>query len=83
MNRRQFLGGIAAVSAGVALGTYRFAAEPLKPDRPLRIGLGPQLFLDDFLIDRLDGLVRTVEAPTRLDKPVLDSTMMWTIQPCT
>jgi hypothetical protein len=81
MNRRQFLGGVAAVSAGVALGTNRLAAEPQKPDRPLRVALGPQLFLDDFLIDRLDGLVRTVEAPTRLDKPVLDSKTFGTTQP--
>src|SRR5262245_52296326 len=81
MNRRQFLGSVAAASAGAALGGCRAAAEPPKPDRPLDVGPGPQLLLDDFLIDRLDGLVRAVEAPARLDRPALDSKTFGTTQP--
>jgi hypothetical protein len=47
----------------------------------LDVGIGPQLFLDDYLIDRLDGLVRRVEPPQRLPEPVLDSTTFGTTQP--
>ena len=37
--------------------------------QPLEIGLGPQLFLDDHLIDRLEGLERRAEPPERLETP--------------
>ncbi len=81
MNRRQFLGGVTAASLGVALGLPRLAAQPKQTDKPLDVGLGPQLLLDDFLVDRLDGLVRKVEPPSRLDRPVLDSKTFGTTQP--
>src|SRR5262245_27169577 len=72
MRRRDFLKACGACSAGLALG-----ARPLFPaaeaSRPLDVGAGPQLFLDDHVIDRLDGLVRRVEPPERLPEPLFDS----------
>jgi hypothetical protein len=57
----------------------------LRADDPtpaaLDIGLGPQLFLDDYLIDRSDDLARRVQSPSRLAKPVLDSKTFGTTQP--
>ncbi len=51
------------------------------PQAPLKVGSDPQLFLDDYAIAHMEGLVRTVHAPTRLPKPVLDSTHFGTWQP--
>jgi hypothetical protein len=48
---------------------------------PLKIGSDPQLFLDDYVIARTDGLTRTVHSPTRLPQPVLDSRDFGTWQP--
>jgi hypothetical protein len=44
------------------------------------IGTGPQLLLDDFLIDRVDGLRWRVQALQRLPQPVLDSRTFGTTQ---
>ena len=49
--------------------------------RPLDIGPGPQLFLDDYLIDKTDGLKRQVRPPERLAQPVLDNKTFGTTQP--
>jgi hypothetical protein len=49
--------------------------------RPQAVGTGPHLFLDDYLIDRLDGLARRIESPERLPEPVLDSATFGTTQP--
>ena len=68
MRRRDFLETCGLSCAGLALGVS--AAEV---PRPLIIGPGPQLFLDDYLVGRLEGLVRHVESPERLPRPVLDS----------
>ncbi|HWG42342.1 MAG TPA: hypothetical protein VN688_06100 [Gemmataceae bacterium] len=79
MRRRDFLGGVAAsVCAG---WTPSLLGQDKTPGKPLEIGLGPQLFLDDYLIDRLDGLTRRVQSPQRLEKPVLDSKTFGTTQP--
>src|SRR5262245_14407404 len=79
MRRRDFLEACGSSAAGVALGTgfVSLAAAP----RPLAVGPGPQLFLDDYLVGRLDGLVRRVELPERLPGPVLDSKTFGTTQP--
>jgi hypothetical protein len=50
-------------------------------DVSLEIGLGPHLFLDDYLLDRNEGLRRQVQQPRRLAKPVLDSKGFGTTQP--
>src|SRR5262245_55118221 len=47
----------------------------------LELGPGPQLFLDDHLVDRFEGLERHVEPPERLEQPVLDSPMFGCTQP--
>jgi hypothetical protein len=47
----------------------------------LEIGPGPHLFLDDHLVDRLEGLERRVEPPERLEQPVLDSPTFGGTQP--
>src|SRR5262249_61482438 len=78
--RRDFLKVCGASSAGLLLGGPTLTAAADAP-RPLTVGTGPQLFLDDYLIDRLDGLVRRVESPERLPKPVLDSATFGTTQP--
>jgi hypothetical protein len=80
MRRRDFVKACGIASAGLALG----ASPVTRADeaaRPLDVGLGPQLFLDDYLIDRLEGLARRVEQPRRLDRPVLDSKTFGTTQP--
>ena len=62
----------------------REARRPGVPSRrrnPLEIGVGPQLFLDDYLIDRLEGLERRAESPERLEGPVLDSKTFGCTQP--
>ncbi len=43
--------------------------------------MAPQLFLDDFLIDRLEGLERRPEPPERSETPVLDSARFGCTQP--
>jgi hypothetical protein len=90
MKRCDFLRGLcAATCAARARGLARparrglgrkIAAEPAA-DRALEIGLGPQLFLDDYLIDRRDGLARRVQSPKRQRVPVLDSKDFGTTQP--
>src|SRR5437773_625871 len=84
MRRRDFLRGVcASACAGLThlAGSHVAEARDQAPPRPLEIGLGPQLFLDDYLIDRLDGLTRRVQQPRRLPKPVLDSKTFGTTQP--
>jgi hypothetical protein len=85
MRRRDFLRSLSAGLA-VAAVTRVGAGDEKKPAneapaRPLEIGVGPQLFLDDYLIDRTEGLTRRVEPPRRLEKPVLDSKTFGTTQP--
>src|ERR1051325_1867807 len=80
MNRRQFLKKNAALTSALALGiTGTHAAAKFSP--PLNIGLGPQLFLDDYIIDTLEGLKREVQHPQRFGAPVLDSKTFGTTQP--
>lgn len=51
------------------------------PAQPLNIGTNPQLFVDDYLIERLDGLKREVQQPQRHGPPVLDSKTFGVTQP--
>jgi hypothetical protein len=90
MKRRDFLRGLCAATCAARLAAWpaphaaaadeKIAAEPAA-DRALEIGLGPQLFLDDYWIDRRDGLARRVESPKRQGAPVLDSKAFGTTQP--
>src|SRR5688572_27464282 len=80
MRRRDFLR--ACGTASVALATPApLISRAAEGPRPLAVGPGPQLFLDDYLIDRLEGLTRRVEQPQRLGRPVLDSKTFGTTQP--
>jgi hypothetical protein len=80
MRRRDFLQICGTSAAGLA-ATPRLVSRAAEAPRPLDVGAGPQLFLDDYLIDHLDGLVRRVESPERLPEPVLDSKTFGTTQP--
>src|SRR5712671_567414 len=82
INRREFLkrSQCAVLATGMAAAAPRFA---IAADREaaLDIGLGPQLFLDDYIIESMEGLKRVVQSPARLPKPVLDSKTFGTTQP--
>src|SRR3954462_9170590 len=82
MHRREFLQRAerTLLTTGAALASRQFAFAAVPPDT-LEIGLGPQLFLDDYLIESMDGLRRVVQTPARLSKPVLDSKTFGTTQP--
>ena len=85
MRRRDFLRGVGIIS-GLALvpppaGRATTRESDQAQDRPLEIGLGPQLFLDDYVLDRIEGLTRQVRQPQRLASPVLDSKSFGTTQP--
>src|SRR3954469_1233408 len=82
LNRRAFFRRLegAFLCAGVPLAPPHAhssaEAEPVRRsagETPfLEIGFGPQLFLDDYLIERLEGLEWRVQPPERLERPVLD-----------
>jgi hypothetical protein len=89
MNRRDFVRGLHGmfVYSAVSGGRLRsIEASETPPGRdgglhPLAVGNGVQLFLDDYLIDRMEGLRRQVQQPRRLAKPVLDNATFGTTQP--
>ena len=85
MRRRDFLRSVGTIS-GLALvpppaGRATAKEREKTQDRPLEIGLGPQLFLDDHVLERIEGLARQVQQPQRLVSPVLDSKSFGTTQP--
>lgn len=62
-SRRRFVGQCA--SLGLVGGASASAAVALAivEDKPLEVGLAPQLFLDDFVVERMEGLVRRFHQP--------------------
>jgi hypothetical protein len=68
------------LAADEPVGFLRVAART-QETRPVEIGNGPHLFLDDEVIDRLEGLERRAEPPERLGQPVLDSATFGCTQP--
>src|SRR5262249_1564398 len=85
MRRREFLRNMAA-AAGLAIyplaaGRARGQQKNTPSGRPLEIGTGPQLFLDDYLLEQMEGLKRQVRPPERLASPVLDSKTFGVTQP--
>ena len=82
MHRREFIGACLASSVQLATCSKLSIADP-NPAAPIELHPGPQLFLDDFLIERMTGLVRRVEQARRFPnaKPVLDSKTFGTTQP--
>jgi hypothetical protein len=81
LNRRDFLGAGAAFLGSRAAFASLAPAAADGPVRPLEIGTGPQLFLDDFVIDRLHGLERRFEPLERMERPVLDGATFGCTQP--
>ena len=71
--------------AGVAPPPRLPAAEPTgfagDEGRPLELDPGPHLFLDDHLVDRLEGLERRAEPIQRRERPVLDRKSFGCTQP--
>src|SRR5689334_2456498 len=87
MDRREFLQSVpGALACSAVTGAdekpVRACSSPVEgASRPIEIASGPQLFLDDFLVERMEGLRREVQSPQRLDHPVLDSKTFGTTQP--
>ena len=79
INRREFLRTLEGVTvcslAGRAMNSIAAAAPPLD------LGSGPQLFLDDYMIEKREGLKREVRPPLRHGPPVLDSKTFGVTQP--
>jgi len=70
------------VTAWITVSTGTMAvAEQTTASSPRKIGSEPQLFLDDYVVDRMEGLKRKVHHPTRLPEPILDSRRFKTFQP--
>ena len=46
-------------------------------DEPLRLRPGPQLFVDDHLVEGSSGLVRTTHQPQKLPEPILAPSEPW------
>jgi len=56
--------------------------EGRQSDEPLRLGGGPQLFVDDFLIEESSGLTRRVNRPTRqTSNPIITAKKDGVFQP--
>jgi hypothetical protein len=77
MNRRTFL----RIAQGAVMGSSLRAATSGAGAPALSLVRGPQLFLDDFLIERLDGLRREIHPPQRHGSPVLDNKTFGVTQP--
>ena len=76
----------------IAIATVFIAAHPtLAPagctinqeaaDEPIRLSIGPQLFIDDYLIVESEHLRRTVNRPVKLPRPILAKAESWHLQP--
>ena len=77
---------LAAAGAVAGVAPPRLpAAEPTgfpgEKGRPLELDPGPHLFLDDDLVDRLEGLERRAEPLQRRERPVLDRKSFGRTQP--
>ncbi len=78
IGRRELLNN--GLTSAAALWRPALLGSPESGDA-LNLDPGPQLFLDDYLIDRLHGLKREVRPPKRFGPPVLDSKTFGTTQP--
>ena len=48
---------------------------------PIQLSPGPQLFVDDYLVEEGKGLVRTTHPPEKLPDPILAKAESWHLQP--
>ena len=50
----------------------------LRADEPVTVGQSPQLFIDDFVVESIEGLQRVVQQPRRVSKrPILEAKHSW------
>jgi hypothetical protein len=56
-------------------------AAPAGQEAPLRLGPGPHLFVDDYLVATSVGLTRTTHQPVKLPEPVFQKGESWHLQP--
>ena len=57
-SRRRFFTQCAALGLSAGASSRLAAAVSLDENKPLVVGTAAQLFLDDFVIERIDGLAR-------------------------
>lgn len=55
-------------------------ANGIAAEKPIDIGIGPQLFFDDYIVGGMTGLRREVRGPSRHPEPVLDRETFGTTQ---
>ena len=48
---------------------------------PIRLSIGPQLFIDDYLIEASEHLRRTTHRPVKLPRPILAKAESWHLGP--
>jgi hypothetical protein len=80
INRREFLRTNTLLTSALALRIAESGATAA-PAKPLNIGHGPELFLDDHIIESILGLKREIQPPQRFGPPVLASKTFGTTQP--
>src|SRR5687768_11712380 len=61
ITRRRFMQAAAAVGASAPFITFPARADA----KPLEIADEPQLFLDDWILDRCEGVTRALHAPKK------------------
>ena len=64
-SRRRFFTQCAALGLSAGATTRLAAAVSLDENKPLVVGTAEQLFLDDFVIERIDGLARRFHKPRK------------------
>lgn len=78
--RRDFIRLSGAMLASAALPPVWSAAEHSGAG-VLQLEPGPQLFVDDFLVEESSGIARVVHPPAKMSRPVLDNARFGTTQP--
>jgi len=59
------------------MGVIVLGASIAAAEKPVPVGLRKQLFVDDALIHRREGVVRKVQPATKMDRPVLTPQRPW------
>ncbi len=73
---------VIALALTVCLGVSGIAADAsAKSPDAFRFSVGPNLFVDDYLIAKSEGLKRTTHQPEKLPEPVLRRAESWHLQP--
>jgi hypothetical protein len=72
--------GVLACRAVLCVGAGSALPAATAP-KPLRLDAGPQLFVDQLLIEQATNLVRTTHPPEKLAQPILPKAEKWHQQP--